>query len=91
MTERLNGLRIPLLVNGVTLVPVAIVLINMWADIRELKSQRVTGERFARMEAKLEVATAERYRSSDADRDLKRRDDRMDYMDRQIQELRQRR
>lgn len=94
MTEsRLNGLRLPLIVNGVTMAPIAIVLITMWADVRELKRDRlalVSGERIARLESQVQTGTELRYRSTDAAKDFQLRDERIDSLQRQVNELRMR-
>ena len=81
MTEvpngRLNGLRIPLIVNGVTLIPIAAVMIAMYSDVQQLKAdrvERVSAERMAKLEATVQQGTDQRYRSGDAIRDFALRD-----------------
>lgn len=89
--SRLNGLRLPLIVNGVTMAPIAIVLITMWADVRELKRDRlalVSGERIAKLESQVQLGTELRYRSTDAEKDFQLRDERIDSLQRQINDLR---
>lgn len=73
----LNGYRAPLIVNGVTLIPLVIVLVNMYADVQQLKGdrlERVSGERMAKLEATVQQGTDQRYRAGDAQRDFAYRD-----------------
>jgi hypothetical protein len=83
---RLNGYRAPLIINAVTLVPIAAVLISTWSDVQQLKSdraERVSPERLAKIEATLAMGTTDRYHASDAKRDF-------DWRDYEIKELQQR-
>lgn len=73
----LNGLRIPILVNGVTLIPVLGVLVGLYSDVQQLKSDRIdriTGERMAKLEATVAQGVDNRYRAGDAVRDFALRD-----------------
>lgn len=73
----LNGLRVPLLLNGATLIMVAVPIIAMWADVQQLKSDRIdriTGERMAKLEATVAQGVDNRYRAGDAVRDFALRD-----------------
>lgn len=82
----LNGYRVPLIINAVTLVAIAAPLIAMWSDVQQLKSereQRTAPERIARLEALLTNGTTDRYHASDAKRDF-------DWRDYEIKELQQR-
>lgn len=81
-----NGYRIPLIVNAVTLVPIAGILISTWSDVQQLKSERaerLSPERIAKIEAMMATGTADRYRAADAKRDF-------DWRDYEIKELQQR-
>lgn len=72
-----NGYRVPLIINAVTLVAIAAPLIAMWADVQQLKSERaaqISPERIARIEANLVVGVSDRYRAGDAKRDFEWRD-----------------
>lgn len=74
---KLNGLRIPLIVNGVTMLPIAAVLVSMYADVQQLKSFQAAGvspERMAKLEATVMQGTDSRYRAGDAVRDFALRD-----------------
>lgn len=58
--SKLNGFRIPLIVNAITLIPIGGVLIGMWSDVQILKTDRadrVSPERLAKIEALLVVGT----------------------------------
>lgn len=73
----LNGYRAPLIVNGVSFIPLVIVLINIYADVQQLKGdrlERVSGERMAKLEAIVQQGTDQRYRAGDAIRDFSLRD-----------------
>lgn len=75
--EKLNGFRIPLLVNGVSLIPIAAVLVGLYSDVQQLKSERierVSAERMATLEATVKQGVDNRYRSGDAVRDFALRD-----------------
>lgn len=74
---KLNGLKVPLLVNGATLAAVAIPLIALYADVQQLKTQRseeISVERFTRLETLVQAGTDQRYRAGDAVRDFQLRD-----------------
>src|SRR5713226_9130822 len=82
----LNGYRAPLIINAVTMVPIAAAIISMWADVQQLKSERAghtSPERIATIEAMLAAGTTDRYHASDAKRDF-------DWRDYEIKELQQR-
>lgn len=86
IAQRLNGYRAPLIINAVTLIPIAAVLISTWSDVQQLKAdrpERVLPERMAKIEAVLAAGTADRYHASDAKRDF-------DWRDYEIKELQQR-
>ena len=86
LTQRLNGYRAPLIINAVTLVPIAAVLISTWSDVQQLKTDRadrVSPERLAKIEATLAMGVNDRYRATDAKRDF-------DWRDYEIKELQQR-
>lgn len=73
----LNGFRAPLIVNGVTLVPLVAVLVGLYADVQQLKGdriERVSGERMAKLEATVAQGVDNRYRAGDAVRDFALRD-----------------
>lgn len=58
----LNGLRIPLLIDGVMFLSVVIGGTLIWSDVQRLKeerTQRISGERIATLEAKVESLTRE--------------------------------
>lgn len=74
---RLNGLRAPLIVNGISLAPIVWILVSMYADVQQLKSFQaagVTPERMAKLEATVQQGTDMRYRAGDAQRDFALRD-----------------
>lgn len=74
---KLNGLRIPLIVNGITLAPLAAILVSMYSDVQQLKSFQaagVTPERMATLEATVKQGVDNRYRAGDAVRDFALRD-----------------
>lgn len=76
-TNFLNGYRAPLIINGITLVPLVAALIGIYSDVQQLKSDRidrVSGERMARLEATVQQGVDNRYRSGDAVRDFALRD-----------------
>lgn len=86
LAQRLNGAKVPLIINAVTLIPIAAVLISMWSDVQQLKSDRadrLSPERIARIEAVLSTGTTDRYHASDAKRDF-------DWRDYEIKELQER-
>lgn len=73
----LNGARTPLIINGVTLIPIAAILIGLWSDVQQLKSdraERVSAERMAKLEAQVQSNMDSRYRAGDAVRDFALRD-----------------
>jgi hypothetical protein len=73
--SRLNGHRIPLAVIATIAVPLSIGMINMWADVRELKSSRINaiGEsRVAVLEEQIKHMRADMLR---ADENLRRVDE----------------
>jgi len=85
LSNFLNGYRAPLIVNGVTLIPLVGVLIGVYSDVQQLKGdrlERVSGERMAKLEATVQQGTDQRYRSGDAQRDFA-------YRDAEIQRLRE--
>lgn len=58
----LNGLRIPLLIDGVMFLTLVIGGTLIWSDVQQLKQerqQRVSGERIATLEAQVEALTRE--------------------------------
>lgn len=74
---RFNGYRAPLIINGITLLPVLGVLIGLYSDVQQLKSDRIdriTGERMAKLEATVAQGVDNRYRAGDAIRDFALRD-----------------
>lgn len=74
---RLNGYRAPLIINGITLVPILGVMIGLYSDVQQLKSDRldrITGERMAKLEATVAQGVDNRYRAGDAVRDFALRD-----------------
>lgn len=74
---RLNGYRAPLIINGITLIPVLGVMIGLYSDVQQLKSDRldrITGERMAKLEATVAQGVDNRYRAGDAVRDFALRD-----------------
>jgi len=82
----LNGYRAPLIINAVTLIPIAAALISTWSDVQQLKSDRadrLSPDRIAKIEAVLSTGTTDRYHASDAKRDF-------DSRDYEIKELQQR-
>lgn len=73
----LNGFRAPLIINGITLLPVLGVLLGLYSDVQQLKADRmdrITGERMAKLEATVAQGVDNRYRSGDAIRDFALRD-----------------
>lgn len=73
----LNGHKVPLLIQGGMLLPIAGVLIALWADVQQLKSdraERVSPERMATLEATMQQGVDNRYRAGDAVRDFALRD-----------------
>lgn len=72
----LNGYRIPLLINGAILLPIAGVMITLWADVRQIKNERaerVSGERIAKIEGQVESLTREvRRNDEEGQRDRQR-------------------
>lgn len=64
----LNGLRIPLIIDGVMFLTVVIGGTLIWSDVQQLKDerrQRVSGERIATLEAQVEALTREVRRSDE--------------------------
>jgi hypothetical protein len=58
----LNGLRIPLLIDGVMFLSVVIGGTLIWSDVQQLKQerqQRVSGERIATLEAQVDALARE--------------------------------
>lgn len=89
---KLNGFRIPLIVNAITMIPIGGVLIGMWSDVQILKTDRadrVSPERLAKIEAILVAGTDNRYRATDAVKDFALRDDRIAELRAEIIVLRQ--
>lgn len=73
----LNGYKVPLVVNAVTLVPIIAAMIAMYSDVQQLKAdrlERVSIERIAKIEAQLQLGIDNRYRAGDAIRDFALRD-----------------
>jgi len=71
----LNGYRVPLIIHGSILLPIVGVLVTTWADVRQLKEERlerVSGERIARIEAQIESLQHEMKRKDD---ELRRTDE----------------
>lgn len=65
----LNGLRIPLLIDGVMLLSVVIGGTLIWSDVQRLKeerTQRISGERIATLEAQVDALTREVRRNDEA-------------------------
>jgi hypothetical protein len=65
----LNGLRIPLIVDGVMFLTFVIGGTLIWADVQQLKEerrQRVSGERIATLEAQVDALTREVRRNDEA-------------------------
>lgn len=65
----LNGLRIPLLVDGVMFLSAVIGGTLIWSDVQQLKQerqQRVSGERIATLEAQVDALTREVRRNDEA-------------------------
>lgn len=58
----LNGLRIPLLIDGVMFLSLVVGGTLMWADVKQLQEervQRVSGERIATLEGRVDALTSE--------------------------------
>lgn len=72
----LNGYRVPLLINGAVMLPIAAVLITLWADVRQIKTERaerVSGERIAKIEGQVDALTNEvRRNDAEGQRDRER-------------------
>lgn len=65
----LNGLRIPLLIDGVMFLSLVIGGTLIWSDVQQLKQerqQRVSGERIATLEAQVDALTREVRRNDEA-------------------------
>jgi hypothetical protein len=80
MSESLNGLRIPLIIDAGVIIAGVVYGTLMWGKVEQLMSERevlVSPERIARIEAQLEARTDERYRAGDARRDFELRDERI--------------
>jgi hypothetical protein len=77
VAEALNGYRVPLIINAATLIPIVWVLINMYSDLQQLKSDRLERgpvERLAKIETQMQLGIDNRYRAIDATRDFALRD-----------------
>lgn len=72
----LNGLRLPLIIDGVMFLTFIIGGTLIWADVQQLKEerqQRVSGERIATLEAQVDALTREvRRNDEEAHRDRSR-------------------
>jgi hypothetical protein len=65
----LNGLRVPLIIDGVMFLTFIIGGTLIWADVQQLKEerrQRVSGERIATLEAQVDALTREVRRNDEA-------------------------
>ena len=72
----LNGIRIPLLIDGVMFLTLIVGGTLIWSDVQQLKQerqQRVSGERIATLEAQVDALTREvRRNDEEAHRDRTR-------------------
>lgn len=77
MIASLNGNKVPIIVNAALLLPIIGVLVAMYSDVQQLKSDKLERgpvERIARLETQVQLGIDNRYRSVDAARDFALRD-----------------
>lgn len=90
MIEKLNGHRVPLLINGAMFIPVISWLVFMYSDIQSLKADRMERgpvERLAKIEAQVQMGIDNRYRATDAGRDFALRDLEIQRLERDVHSL----